>query len=94
MKPIKRALTILCLGAIAVSFSTVLLARDRGINQSGAVGNTGPAGPGRDPGINQPGAVGNVGRDPYNSLGTRFLAVYGNGSSRAAGIVITSVGRH
>jgi hypothetical protein len=42
---------------------------DRGLNQPGAVGNVGHAGPGRDPGVNQPGAVGNVGpagpgRDP------------------------------
>ena len=39
-------------------------ARDRGVNQPGAVGNTGVGAPGvgaRDPGINQPGAKGNVG---------------------------------
>ncbi len=35
--------------------------RDPGVNQPGAVGNTGTR---RDPGINQPGRVGNVGRDP------------------------------
>ncbi len=39
-------------------------ARDRGVNQPGAIGNTGVGAPGagvRDPGINQPGAAGNVG---------------------------------
>jgi hypothetical protein len=44
-------------------------ARDPGINQPGAAGNRGVAGPGvgapgvgvRDPGINQPGAMGNRG---------------------------------
>ena len=34
-------------------------ARDRGVNQPGAAGNTGA-----DPGLNQPGAAGNVKQDP------------------------------
>ena len=39
-------------------------ARDRGVNQPGAVGNTGVGAPGVgvvDPGLNQPGVAGNVG---------------------------------
>lgn len=43
-------------GAIALSIPTQAIARDPGVNQPGAVGNTGV---GRDPGVNQPGAVGN-----------------------------------
>jgi hypothetical protein len=45
------------IGVMVVSLPCMLLARDRGINQPGAVGNAG----GVDPGLNQPGAAGNVG---------------------------------
>jgi len=48
----------LIIGVMVVSLPFTLLARDRGFNQPGAVGN---AGPGVDPGVNQPGAAGNVG---------------------------------
>ena len=62
--PIKAWHAVLIASAIATGFSTVLHARDPGINQPGAAGNVH-----RDPGINQPGAAGNVGapgvgRDP------------------------------
>lgn len=46
----------LLLGALVIAAPGALLARDRGVNQPGAVGN-----PRADPGFNQPGAVGNVG---------------------------------
>ena len=54
---------------VAASLPGELFARDRGFNQSEAVGNVGGVGPGRNPGLNQPGAAGNVGgrgrvRDP------------------------------
>ncbi len=39
MESTKRALIALFLGAMAVSFSAVLHARDRGINQPGAADN-------------------------------------------------------
>ena len=61
MRSVKRAAAAVCLAVVAVSISTVLHARDRGINQPGAAGNAGPVGPDRDPGLNQPGAAGNVG---------------------------------
>lgn len=64
MKSIKLVTAALCLGIMAAGASSVLHARDRGINQPGEVGNHGPADAGRDPGINQPGAAGNVHRDP------------------------------
>ena len=35
--------------------------KDRGVNQPGAAGNVGGAGPGKDAGVNQPGAAGNRG---------------------------------
>lgn len=43
-------------GVAIVVLAGAALARDRGVNQPGAVGN-----PRADPGFNQPGAVGNVG---------------------------------
>ena len=63
-RPVKAWHAVLIASALATGFSTVLHARDPGINQPGAAGNVH-----RDPGINQPGAAGNVGapglgRDP------------------------------
>ena len=73
---IKASTAALIAGAMAMGVSTVLHARDPGINQPGAAGNVhrdpglnqpgaagnvGAPGVGRDPGINQPGAAGNVG---------------------------------
>jgi len=55
-KLIASLLSILVLSAI---FSSLIFARDRGLNQPGAIGNKG-----RDPGVNQPGAVGNTGANP------------------------------
>ena len=52
-----RWIAAVIIGVMVVSLPCTLLARDRGINQPGAVGNAG----GVDPGLNQPGAAGNVG---------------------------------
>jgi hypothetical protein len=60
----KTWICVLVINAIAASIPGAVYARDPGINQPGAAGNVGRAGPGVDPGINQPGAAGNVGRDP------------------------------
>jgi len=60
---IRVALGVLVCAALG-SLPFVADARDPGINQPGAIGNTGVGAPGvgaRDPGINQPGAKGNVG---------------------------------
>ncbi len=61
----KVCVSALMVGALIAGFSVTANARDRGINQPGAVGNS----PGVAPGLNQPGAVRNVGgrvlrRDP------------------------------
>ena len=56
--PNKRRMLALMIAATVVALPGVAQARDRGVNQPGAVGNAGPAG--KDPGINQPGAAGNV----------------------------------
>ena len=55
----KWARALLVGAVVAIILPCALYARDRGINQPGAIGNVGA-----DPGINQPGAVGNVGGDP------------------------------
>ena len=57
--PVVVALFVLILGLMLMVPSGTPNARDRGLNQPGAAGNTG-----RDPGVNQPGAAGNTGRDP------------------------------
>lgn len=65
MKHLERTWPVaLIAGAMVVSFSSWVHARDPGVNQPGAAGNVH-----RDPGYNQPGAAGNVGapgvsRDP------------------------------
>ena len=64
---VKTWISAIVVGAMVAGLSGTLHARDRGVNQPGAAGNAGPAGPGRDPGFNQPGAAGNKGaaaKDP------------------------------
>lgn len=59
-----RPAAVLALSVMLSCLPDAVQARDRGINQPGAVGNVGVGTPGlgaRDPGINQPGAMGNVG---------------------------------
>ena len=53
----KEWIAAVIIGVMVMSLPCMLLARDRGFNQPGAVGNAG----GVDPGLNQPGAAGNVG---------------------------------
>ena len=45
----------LAIAALLAGSAPLVQARDRGVNQPGAAGNSGV----RDPGVNQPGAVGN-----------------------------------
>ena len=60
----RRALII---GPLVAVLPCVLYARDRGVNQPGAVGNGGLA-----PGLNQPGVAGNRGRH-RQPFGERLL---------------------
>jgi len=70
--------------AVVSTLSSVVIARDRGINQPGPAGGTAGVGaPGAgavDPGINQPGAAGNVGHPGVGAPGVGIAPGVGAGA--------------
>ena len=66
----------LLIGMMVASAPGALFARDRGVNQPGAAGNTDVH---RDRGFNQPGAAGNVeGVEPHRDRGFNQPGAAGN----------------
>jgi hypothetical protein len=93
----RKWIKVLVIGASIAVLSSVLHARDRGINQPGPAGGTAGIGaPGvgvRDPGINQPGAAGNVGV-PGAGVGAPGAGVWDPGINQPGAIGNTGPVRH